>query len=166
MELKDRVIVVTGGARGIGRALAMRFASEGARGVVVADIDGALAQDVASQIGARPFQCDVSREADIARLIGEVESAFGHIDIFCSNAGIAVEGGPEAPDADWQRIWSINVMAHVYVARHALPGMLARIPAEGGLVLRAAVCDAHDNRFGGARRDPEGSRLGARVHCR
>ena len=132
MELKDRVIVVTGGARGIGRALAMRFASEGARGVVVADIDGALAQDVASQIGARPFQCDVSREADIARLISEVESTFGRIDLFCSNAGIAVEGGPEASDADWQRIWSINVMAHIYVARHALPGMLAR--KEGYLV--------------------------------
>src|SRR6266480_5892113 len=132
MELKDRVIVVTGAARGIGRALATRFAAEGARGVVVADIDGALAQDVASQIGARPFQCDVSREDDIARLISEVESTFGRIDIFCSNAGIAVEGGPEASDADWQRIWSINVMAHVYVARHALPGMLAR--KEGYLV--------------------------------
>jgi len=132
MELKDRVIVVTGAARGIGRALVTRFATEGARGVVVADIDGALAQDVASHIGARPFQCDVSREADVARLIREVESTFGQIDIVCSNAGIAVEGGPEAPDADWQRIWSINVMAHVYVARHALPGMLAR--KEGYLV--------------------------------
>jgi NAD(P)-dependent dehydrogenase (short-subunit alcohol dehydrogenase family) len=126
MELKDRVIVVTGAARGIGRALATRFAAEGVRGVVVADIDGALAQDAAAQIGARPFQCDVSREADVARLIGEVESAFGRVDIFCSNAGIAVEGGPEASDADWQRIWSIIVMAHVYVARHVLPGMLAR----------------------------------------
>jgi len=132
MELKDRVIVVTGAARGIGRALATRFASEGTRGVVVADIDGSLAQDVAGQIGGRPFQCDVSREADVARLIRDVESAFGRIDIFCSNAGIAVEGGPEASDADWQRIWSINVMAHVYVARHALPGMLAR--KEGYLV--------------------------------
>ena len=132
MELKDRVIVVTGAARGIGRALATRFATEGARAVVVADIDGALAQDVASRIGARPFQCDVSREADVARLIREVEAAFGHIDIVCSNAGIAVEGGPEAPNEDWQRIWSINVMAHVYVARHALPGMLAR--KEGYLV--------------------------------
>jgi NAD(P)-dependent dehydrogenase (short-subunit alcohol dehydrogenase family) len=132
MELKDRVVVVTGGARGIGRALATRFASEGTRGVVIADIDGSLAQDVASRIGARPFQCDVSRESDVARLISEVESTFGHIDIFCSNAGVAVEGGPEASDEDWQRIWSINVMAHVFVARHVLPGMLAR--KEGYLV--------------------------------
>jgi len=132
MELKDRVVIVTGGARGIGRALATRFASEETRGVVVADIDGSLAQDVASRIGARPFQCDVSRESDVARLISEVESTFGHIDILCSNAGVAVEGGPEASDEDWQRIWSINVMAHVYVARHVLPGMLAR--KEGYLV--------------------------------
>src|SRR5690348_5353254 len=132
MELKDRVVIVTGGARGIGRALATRFASEETRGVVIADIDGSLAQDVASRIGARPFQCDVSRESDVARLINEVESAFGRIDIFCSNAGVAVEGGPEASDEDWQRIWSINVMAHVYVARHVLPGLLAR--KEGYLV--------------------------------
>ena len=132
MELKDRVVVVTGGARGIGRALATRFASEGTRGVVIADIDGSLAQDVASRIGARPFQCDVSRESDVARLINEVDSTFGRIDIFCSNAGVAVEGGPEASDEDWQRIWSINVMAHVFVARHVLPGMLAR--KEGYLV--------------------------------
>ena len=68
MELKDRVVIVTGGARGIGRALATRFASEETRGVVIADIDGSLAQDVASRIGARPFQCDVSRESDVARL--------------------------------------------------------------------------------------------------
>ena len=132
MELKDRVVVVTGGARGIGRALATRFASEGTRGVVIADIDGSLVQDVASRIGARPFQCDVSRESDVVRLISEVESTLGRIDIFCSNAGVAVEGGPEASDEEWQRIWSINVMAHVYVARHALPGMLAR--KEGYLV--------------------------------
>jgi len=132
MELKDRVVVVTGAARGIGRALATRFVSEGARGVIVADIDGALAQDVASRIGARPFQCDVSREQDVKRLIDDVESAFGRIDVFCSNAGIAVEGGPEVPDDDWQRIWSINVMSHVYVARHVLPAMIAR--KEGYLV--------------------------------
>src|SRR6266581_8063709 len=75
---------------------------------------------------ATPVQCDVSREGDIERLIHEVESVHGRIDIFCSNAGIAVGGGPEAKDADWQRVWEVNVMAHVFVARHVLPGMLRR----------------------------------------
>ena len=56
----------------------------------------------------------------------KVESDHGRIDIFCSNAGIAVAGGPEMPASEWQRIWEVNVMAHVFIARHALPGMLAR----------------------------------------
>jgi len=81
---------------------------------------------LAEEINATPVQCDVSREADIERLVREVESLHGRIDIFCSNAGIAVGGGPEAKDADWQRIWEVNVMSHVFVARHVLPGMLAR----------------------------------------
>ncbi len=126
MELTGRVVVVTGAARGIGRALARRFAVEQTKAVVVADIDGSGAQAVAEEIGATSVQCDVSREADIERLIDLVESQHGRIDIFCSNAGIAVGGGPEAPDADWQRIWEVNVMAHVNVARHVLPRMLAR----------------------------------------
>jgi NAD(P)-dependent dehydrogenase (short-subunit alcohol dehydrogenase family) len=126
LELKDRVIVVTGAARGIGRALVRRFASEGPKTIVVADIDGAGAQAVADEIGGASAQCDVSHEADVERLVREVESAHGRIDVFCSNAGIAVAGGPEASDRDWQRIWEVNVMAHVFVARHALPGMLAR----------------------------------------
>ena len=126
MELTDRVIVVTGAARGIGRALATRFASEDTRAVVVADIDGDGARAVAKGIGATAIQCNVAHEADVARLVAEVEEAHGRIDIFCSNAGIAVGGGPEAGDEDWQRIWDVNVMAHVYVARHVLKGMLAR----------------------------------------
>src|SRR5256712_12635464 len=126
MELKDRVIVVTGGARGIGRALATRFANERPKAVVVADLDADGATNVARDIGGMAVPCDVSREADIERLVSEVESAHGRIDIFCSNAGIAVGGGPEAPNRDWQRIWDVNLMAHVFVARHVLPGMLAR----------------------------------------
>src|SRR5437879_13001024 len=78
------------------------------------------------EINATPVQCDVAREAGIERLVREVESLHGRIDIFCSNAGIAVGGGPEAKDADWQRIWEVNGMSHVFVARHVLPGMLAR----------------------------------------
>ena len=132
MELTNRVIVVTGAARGIGRALARRFASASPKAVIVADIDGRGAAATAHEIGGASVTCDVSREADVARLIQHVESEHGRIDLFCSNAGIAVGGGPEAPDRDWQRIWEVNVLAHVYVARHVLPGMLAR--KEGYLV--------------------------------
>ena len=126
MDLNGRVIVVTGAARGIGRALARRFASSGVEAVVVADIDGRAAAATADEIGAASVGCDVSREVDVQRLVEHVMSRHGRIDIFCSNAGIAVGGGPEAPDSEWQRIWEVNVMAHVYVARHVLPGMLAR----------------------------------------
>lgn len=126
MELSDKVVVVTGAARGIGRALATRFASERTRAVVVVDLNGEGARDTAVAIGATAKQCDVTNEDEISRLVAEVESAHGRIDVFCSNAGIAVGGGPEAADSDWQRIWEVNVMSHVYVARHVLPGMLAR----------------------------------------
>jgi NAD(P)-dependent dehydrogenase (short-subunit alcohol dehydrogenase family) len=126
LDLTGRVIVVTGAARGIGRALARRFASAGAEAVVVADLDGRGAAATADEIGATSAGCDVSREADVQRLVEHVMSKYGRIDVFCSNAGIAVGGGPEAPDSEWQRIWEVNVMAHVYVARHVLPGMLAR----------------------------------------
>src|SRR5919109_2262484 len=126
MELTDRVVVVTGGARGIGRALATRFMAEKPRAVVVVDIDGDGARRVADELGVSAIQCDVAREDEVRGLIEQVETAQGRIDVLCSNAGIAVGGGPEATDSDWQRIWEINVMSHVYIARHALPAMLAR----------------------------------------
>ena len=126
MELTDRVIVVTGAARGIGRALVHRFATERPKTVVVADIDADGAARVAAEIGGASFRCDVAQEAEVDQLVEHVESAHGPIDLFCSNAGIAVGGGQEAADADWQRIWEINLMAHVYAARRVVPGMLAR----------------------------------------
>lgn len=125
-------MVVTGAARGIGRALARSFASAGAEAVVVADIDGPGAEAVAREIKGTPVACDVSSEQSVSALVAKAESAHGRIDIFCSNAGIAVGGGPEAADKDWQRIWDVNVMSHVLIARHVLPGMLAR--REGYLV--------------------------------
>jgi len=126
MEVADRVVVVTGGARGIGRALARGLAARGAETVVVADIDtdGALA--VAQEIGGVAITCDVSREEQVAELVKQVMTTKGRIDIFCSNAGIAVGGGPDASTSDWQRIWEVNLMSHVFVARHVLPGMLNR----------------------------------------
>lgn len=126
MEVTDRVVVVTGGARGIGRALARRFATAGAEAVIVADTDADGAWTVAREMGGMAIRCDVSREEQVVELVDKVLTATGRIDIFCSNAGIAVAGGPEATTEDWQRIWDVNLMSHVFVARHVLPGMLHR----------------------------------------
>ena len=128
MELRDKVVVVTGGAGGIGSALCRRFAAEGARGVVVSDFDAAGAKAVADGIGhqALAVSADVSVEADVAALVETTEKHFGPIDLFFSNAGIGTGGGVDVPNEEWQRIWEINTMAHVYAARHVLPGMLAR----------------------------------------
>jgi NAD(P)-dependent dehydrogenase (short-subunit alcohol dehydrogenase family) len=126
MEVADRIVVVTGAARGIGRALARRFATAGAEAVVVVDADGDGASTLAREIGGKAIQCDMSREEEVAHMVTEVHTANGRIDIFCSNAGIAVGGGPEASTSDWQRIWEVNMMAHVFVARHVLPRMLDR----------------------------------------
>ena len=135
MELKDRIVVVTGAASGIGRALAQRFAREGAKAVVCADRDEAGAKATAAEFGGTAFRVDVSKEAEIRELIESVERDLGPIDLFCSNAGIGVGGGAETPDADWQRIWDINVMAHVWAARHLVPRMAAR---GGGYLMNTA----------------------------
>src|ERR1700682_751347 len=127
MNVQDKVVVVTGGAHGIGRALCRRFVAEGARGVVVADLDTEGATTVAKEIGGVALTTNVSSEADIVRLVTETIDAFGPIDLFCSNAGIFGEaGGAEVPNDAWQQIWDVNVMAHIYAARAVLPGMLAR----------------------------------------
>jgi NAD(P)-dependent dehydrogenase (short-subunit alcohol dehydrogenase family) len=122
----DKVIVVTGGGNGIGAALCRRFAAEGAKAVVVADIDEASAQRVAAEIGGLVVRTDVTRASDLERLAADVVARHGAIDLFCSNAGIAVDGGEETPDSEWQRCWDVNVMAHVLAARAVLPGMLKR----------------------------------------
>jgi NAD(P)-dependent dehydrogenase (short-subunit alcohol dehydrogenase family) len=126
MKLLGKVVVVTGGANGIGRALCRRFAAEGARAVVVADLQEAAGRQVAAEIGGLAIVTDVGVETDLGRLVEQTTAAFGPIDLFCSNAGISIGGGVEASDASWQHIWQVNVMAHVYAARAVLPGMLAR----------------------------------------
>ncbi|MFT6229505.1 MAG: NAD(P)-dependent dehydrogenase (short-subunit alcohol dehydrogenase family), partial [Paracoccaceae bacterium] len=126
MDIKDRIIVVTGAAGGIGRALALRFAEAGAKKVICADIDEAGAQQTAAMIDGVARRVNVGLEGDIKDLIDTTEAEIGPIDLFCSNAGILMIGGAEVPDADWQRIWDINVMAHVWAARHLVPLMIAR----------------------------------------
>jgi len=126
MELKNKVAVVTGGANGIGRALCRKFAAEGARAVVVADLDADGAGRVAAEIGGLAVPTDVSLESEVFHLVEKASSAFGQIDLFCSNAGIVMDGGAEVSDSNWQRIIGINLMAHIYAARAVLPAMLAR----------------------------------------
>lgn len=127
MNCQDKVIIVTGGAHGIGKGLARRFAAEGARLIVVADIDLAAAQVVADEIGGLAIQTDVGNEADIVKLVAETTEQFGQVDLVCSNAGIAgAAGGAEVSNEVWQNIWEVNVMSHIYLARAVLPQMLER----------------------------------------
>jgi NAD(P)-dependent dehydrogenase (short-subunit alcohol dehydrogenase family) len=131
MDIAGRVAVVTGGANGIGKALAQRLKREGAKGVAVVDLDEANAKAVAASIGGLAFKADVSNEAEIQRVLAETEAKFGPIDIMCSNAGVGT-GDPDqnnigsAPNERWQRDWGVNVMAHVYAARALVPKMKAR----------------------------------------
>ncbi|HMK65082.1 MAG TPA: SDR family oxidoreductase [Thermodesulfobacteriota bacterium] len=126
MKIKDKVVVVTGGASGIGEALCRRFAKEGARAVVVSDVNGPLSETVAQSINGLAFRCDVRQEEEVKGLVNFAEETCGSIDFYCSNAGIIAIGGVEAANDEWQRIWEINVMAHVYAGRAVIPKMIER----------------------------------------
>ncbi|EHY87149.1 SDR family oxidoreductase [Saccharomonospora azurea] len=125
LELAGAGVVVTGGGRGIGAALATRLAAEGAR-VVVADLDGDAASAVATRIGGTAVAGDAASEDGVRALVAAARTTLGEIDLFCANAGIAVAGGPEVPDEQWARVWEVNVMAHVRAARELLPRWLER----------------------------------------
>jgi len=152
MQVRDRVVVVTGGGNGIGKALCERFHAEGAKTVVVADLEQDAAQGVADSISGVAYALDVRDEAQIAGMVAEVEDRFGGIHLFCSNAGIiAGDGEPwhvtSAANATWQAMWEIHVMAHVYAARACLPGMMAR---GGGYFLNTASAAGLLNQIGDA----------------
>jgi NAD(P)-dependent dehydrogenase (short-subunit alcohol dehydrogenase family) len=136
VKLAGKHAVVTGGANGIGRALARKFAAEGAR-VAIADLDLESASELAAEIGGIAAAVDVSDEASLRGLVDRAENEGGPIDLFCSNAGIGVMGGVEVANEDWQKIWDVNVMAHVYAARAVLPSMLER--GEGYLLNTASA---------------------------
>ncbi|MBO0824779.1 MAG: SDR family NAD(P)-dependent oxidoreductase [Actinobacteria bacterium] len=142
MDVTGRVAVVTGGASGAGRAIALGLAARGAAGIVISDIDADGAANVAAEVAraggrAQAIRTDVTREEDVRYLVTRCERAFGPPSMIFSNAGIIVPGGPEAADEAWSRIWAVNVHSHVYVARAVLPGMLAR--GEGYLVITASA---------------------------
>ena len=128
MDLADRVVVVTGGASGIGRALAWRFAEEGARGVVVADRNAEGAERVAADIGARAIGlgCDVTDEEQVVAAIAAARDAFGPVDLFCANAGVAIGTDLSTPAETWELAYSVNVRAHVHAAKALLPAWLER----------------------------------------
>lgn len=126
MDITGKVIVITGAASGIGASMARRFAHDGAEAVVVTDIDESGALRVAQEIDGIGLHLDVTDETQTAGIITDVENTYGRIDLLCLNAGIPTDGSVDAPDSAWQRTWDVNVMAHVYATRHALPGMLAR----------------------------------------
>jgi NAD(P)-dependent dehydrogenase (short-subunit alcohol dehydrogenase family) len=140
MDIQGKVAIVTGGASGIGAGLARRFVAEGARAVVLADVNLERAQGVAREIGGTSvaMKCDVSVEADIQALVAATRKQFGQVDIYMSNAGILGKaGGIELEDALWDKMWQIHGMAHVWAARAVVPEMVAR--GEGYFVVTASA---------------------------
>jgi NAD(P)-dependent dehydrogenase (short-subunit alcohol dehydrogenase family) len=148
MRLEDRTIVITGAASGIGRALALRFAGERPRGLVLADLERqapalhALADTLArgdgparAPVPALAVPCDVGAEPAVQALVAAACGRFGHVDVFCSNAGLIRDGDEHAPDETWALNWQVHVMAHVYAARAVVPGMRER---GGGYLLNTA----------------------------
>ena len=133
MDLADRVCVVTGGAGGIGAALARRFMAEGAAAVVITDLEEERTAEAAEEIGCVGLPCDITDEAAVKELVGRVLSDHGRIDLFASNAGASVDGGVDVPDGAWQGLWDLHVMAHVYAARAVIQPMIA---AGGGYLLQ------------------------------
>ena len=126
MDIERKVVVITGGASGIGKAVGKLMVNKGADKVFLADLNENLLNKTAEEIGAIPIVCDVSNEESVKTLVNEVTLQTKVIDIFMSNAGIYVEGDENTLNQEWMRNWSIHVMAHVYAARAVLPGMIER----------------------------------------
>ena len=138
MELKDKVVVITGGSGGIGRAMAEAFLQAGATGIMLADLDAEAVAQAATDIGCDGMACDVTDEAQVAALVDATEAKYGRVDVFCSNAGAGGSGLlTDAPNEVWQQQWELHVMSHLYAARAVLPGMLER--GEGYLMNTASA---------------------------
>ena len=126
MRLTDQVVVITGAGSGIGAAMARRFAAEGPRALVLADLDLDSVREVAAGIGGTALQVDVADPASNDRMIDQTEDRFGPVDLFCANAGIGFAGDEQTPPERWDHMWQVNLMSHVHAARRLIPGWLAR----------------------------------------
>ena len=126
MELKGKVVVITGAGSGIGAAMATRFASEEPSSLVIADLDYEAAVAVAEEVDGHPFAIDVADEDANRKLVGETEDSFGPIDLFCANAGVGVVGNEQSAASDWEQMWRVNTLSHVHAAKFLVPGWLAR----------------------------------------
>jgi NAD(P)-dependent dehydrogenase (short-subunit alcohol dehydrogenase family) len=127
MQLAQKVVVITGGSGGIGRAMAKAFLDEGAKAIVLADLGEEAVLKTAGELGCDGVACDVTDEAQVNSLVDFTIQKYGQIDLFCSNAGAGGEGLlTDASNEVWQKQWELHVMSHVYAARAVLPGMIER----------------------------------------
>lgn len=152
MQLRDKIVLITGAGHGIGRALVRRFHAEGAKGIAIADLDGDAAAQVAEEVGGLALTVDVTQEQDLRRAVAQTEHQLGPIDLFCSNAGIALSDSPgwtatSQSNEQWETLWKVNVMAHVWGARAVLPGMIRR---GGGYLLNTVSAAGLLNQIGDA----------------
>ena len=138
MDLLSKTVIITGGSGGIGRAMGKAFLSEGAKAVILADLQEAPLEKAAKELGCDSFVCNVTSEEQIQQLADYTNEKYGEIDLFCSNAGASGAGVlTDATDAVWQQQWDLHVMSHVYAARAVLPGMIDR--GEGYLLNTASA---------------------------
>ncbi len=147
MLIKDKIIVVTGAGSGIGKALVKKFCAEGARAVVAVDINAAAASATAAEFDCVATSADVTKEEDVIRIIEDTEKDIGPIDLYCNNAGVAAGASEQSSNTEWQFVWEVNVMSHVYSARHLVPRMIQR---GGGYFLNTASAAGLLNQIGGA----------------
>ena len=147
MEIKDKIIVVTGAGSGIGKALVEKFIAEGAKTVVGVDINADTAKKTAAELGCVAMSADVAKEDDVRRVIEDTENTIGPIDLFCSNAGVAAGASEQSANVEWELCWDVNVMSHVYAARHLVPRMVAR---GGGYLMNTSSAAGLLNQIGGA----------------
>ncbi|GAB1263253.1 SDR family oxidoreductase [Aurantivibrio infirmus] len=135
MEIQDKIVVITGAASGIGRAMAFRFAKAGAKKIICVDLNSQGVEATAKEVKGVAYTINVANDEAVKNLIDDIETNIGPIDLFCSNAGISVRGGAEVKNDDWYKIWDVNVMSHIFVARYLIPKMIAR---GGGYLLNTA----------------------------